>query len=137
MQALKRHEGVLLGAAAMAAVPGAYLLWRFDPNAADNPFPRCLFHALTGLWCPGCGTTRALHALLHGDIAGALAMNPLLLFSMLAVPAMVAWSRGWQPAWIAPAMRVVASPRFWLWLIPLFAIARNLPWPPFAWLAPG
>ena len=137
MALLRRHEGLLLGAAALAASPGVYLLWRFDPSAADSRFPPCIFHALTGLWCPGCGTTRALHALAHGDVGGALAMNPLLLFSMLAVPAIVAWSRGWRPAWLASTMAVVGAPRFWLLLIPLFTLARNLPWPPFSWLAPG
>ena len=33
----------------------------------------------TGLYCPGCGSTRALYALLHGRPGEALAMNPLLL----------------------------------------------------------
>ncbi|MEY2693731.1 MAG: hypothetical protein RL142_79 [Actinomycetota bacterium] len=40
----------------------------------------CLFHAATGLLCPGCGTTRSLTALLHGDVATALAFNPLIYF---------------------------------------------------------
>lgn len=40
----------------------------------------CLFHASTGLLCPGCGTTRSLTALVHGDVAGALSFNPLIYF---------------------------------------------------------
>ncbi len=49
----------------------------FDPAAAGF-FPRCPIRALTGLLCPGCGAQRALHALLHGDVAGAFSHNVLL-----------------------------------------------------------
>lgn len=39
--------------------------------------PACHFKVLTGMPCPTCGTTRAAVALLHGDVIGALASNPL------------------------------------------------------------
>ena len=38
---------------------------------------------LTGYECPGCGSQRAIHALLHGDIIKAWDYNPLLV---IAVP---------------------------------------------------
>lgn len=38
----------------------------------------CLFHASTGLPCPGCGLTRGLSALSQGDFSTALAMNPFV-----------------------------------------------------------
>lgn len=38
-----------------------------------------MFHTLTGLECPGCGSQRMIHALLHGDIAGAWRHNAFLL----------------------------------------------------------
>ncbi len=41
--------------------------------------PRCIFHTLTGLQCPGCGSQRLIHALLHADFAGAWRANALLL----------------------------------------------------------
>ena len=41
--------------------------------------PQCPFLRLTGLYCPGCGAQRALHALLLGDLAGAFRFNPFLL----------------------------------------------------------
>jgi hypothetical protein len=62
-----------ISAAAVAAV----VLYRFDPSAVHF-YPVCPFHALTGLQCPGCGTTRALHHLLHGDVAGAFRLNAML-----------------------------------------------------------
>ena len=43
---------------------------------------RCPIHAVTGWYCPGCGGTRAVGALLRGDLVGALRDN-LLLFTVL------------------------------------------------------
>ena len=45
--------------------------------ALGLPTPLCPFHVLTGLPCPSCGMTRAAGALLHGDLPGAVAWNPL------------------------------------------------------------
>ena len=39
----------------------------------------CPFHAVTGLWCPGCGVTRMCLALLRLDVSGAWKANPVLL----------------------------------------------------------
>lgn len=36
----------------------------------------CALHAVTGLWCPLCGGTRATAALLRGDLVAALGWNP-------------------------------------------------------------
>jgi hypothetical protein len=63
------------------AVGAAAVLYRFDP-ATVHFYPRCAFHALTGLQCPGCGTTRALHHLLHGDGGGAFRLNAMLFVAI-------------------------------------------------------
>lgn len=52
------------------------VLWRYEP-AGQFFYPRCAFHELTGWKCPGCGGTRAAHALLHGNFAEAWQQNPL------------------------------------------------------------
>lgn len=116
----------------IVVLAGAVLIFRFDPRTAAF-FPRCPLHAVTGLHCPGCGSTRALHSLLHGDLLGALKMNAFLVFSLPLLGALV----------VAEACRVDTSrcipawmPRTFFALVFLYTIARNLPWPPFSLLAP-
>lgn len=50
----------------------------FDP-ATTSWMPKCPVHELTGWSCPGCGSQRALHALLHGNFEGLYYHNALLL----------------------------------------------------------
>nr|WP_246191567.1 DUF2752 domain-containing protein [Pseudoxanthomonas gei] len=121
---------------AFAAVVGVWLLRTFDPNAAGSPFPGCMFHAFTGWYCIGCGVTRALHALVHGDVARAFSMNPLAMSMLAIAPLLAGWQMGWQPRWMRPLIAVVSEPRFWLVLLPVYWVARNLPWFPFTLLAP-
>lgn len=138
MTALSRPRPFPLAGAALAAsavVAGVWALRTFDPNQAGNPFPACVFNALTGLFCPGCGATRALHALVHFDLARALSMNVLIVFMLPTLPLIVAASHGWRPRLLRPFLAVVEQPRFWLVAIPLFGVLRNLP--AFAFLAPG
>jgi len=116
---------------------GVWVLRTWDPNLPGNPFFACIFLRVTGLYCPGCGATRALHALVHFDPLRALEMNALLVIGapiggLLALRALDRLPR-WTDAWLRP----VASPALWLGLVLGFAVLRNLPWPPFAWLAPG
>lgn len=62
-----------------AAVATAYFI--FDP--AHSPLaPKCIFHLITGWSCPGCGSQRALHALLHLQLADALRYNALFVVSL-------------------------------------------------------
>jgi len=65
-----------LGLAAAAAY-----LFVFEPGKTGF-FPICLFRAITGFTCPGCGSTRALHQLLHGHVLEAFMLNPLLLIGL-------------------------------------------------------
>ena len=43
----------------------------------------CLFREMTGLYCPGCGGTRAVKALLRGDIVTSFLYHPLVLYCVL------------------------------------------------------
>jgi Protein of unknown function (DUF2752) len=64
----------------------AFVLFRFPPEHFAF-YPACPFHTLTGWDCPGCGSTRALAALLHGELLRALSLNPLLPLCLLALAA--------------------------------------------------
>jgi hypothetical protein len=124
-------------ALALAGAVAFLILQRFDPNSVGNRFPKCVFFSLTGLWCPGCGMTRAVHALAHADFARAFSMNPLMMTLLAISPVPLSWHWGWRPRAFVPVMRVLAEPKVWLVLLPGFWIARNLPWWPFTLLAPG
>lgn len=135
---LQRPALYLLLAGGAIALPAAvWLLITFDPNAAGNPFPPCVFRFLTGYYCVGCGATRALHALVHGDVAHAFAMNPLIMLMLPITPLLIAHTQGWRPRVLGPLMNVLLQPRLWLIVLPVYWIARNLPWFPFTLLAPG
>lgn len=131
------RQALPTAALGLAAAGAAWVLTRLDPFARDSMLPPCPVHALTGLYCPGCGSTRCLFALLHGDWALALAMNPLLVVSLPPLALMALNAAGWRPSWLNPLMRALARPERWLWLLLTYALLRNLPWWPFAWLAPG
>jgi Protein of unknown function (DUF2752) len=137
MLALKPIEKIGWTMAALAAIVGIWLLRTYDPNMPGSLFPQCLFKAMTGFHCIGCGLTRAMHALVHGDIAGAFAMNPLAMLVLPLIPLMLLDGRGATPQALKPFMSVVMQPKLWLVLLPAYWIARNLPWWPFTWLAPG
>lgn len=43
----------------------------------------CAFHRLTGLYCPGCGGTRAIEALLRGDFLSCLFYHPFVFYCFI------------------------------------------------------
>ena len=109
-----------------AAVVGTVLLYFFPPGRYHF-WPPCVFHKLTGLYCPGCGNTRALAALLHGDIAGSLAKNVLLIPALICLAVLYCKP---QMALNRYFCRTISG------VVIVFSIARNLPWYPFTLLAP-
>jgi hypothetical protein len=100
-------------------------------------YPTCPFLAVTGWFCPGCGSLRTVHALAHGDLATAWDRNPL---AVLLVPfVLVAWGawglrilgrRAWHPS------RIRAG---WIWgllvVVLVYWVVRNVPG--WTWLSPS
>jgi len=102
------------------------LLYFCDP--AHVPiYPVCAFHLMTGLQCPGCGSLRAMHQLLHGHAVAALRLNPVFVLSIPIVGAVgIRFLH----------RRTQGKPGFglrpvWLWLFIAtwlgFGVVRNLP----------
>jgi hypothetical protein len=122
----------------LTVLPAGALLLYFFPPTRGSFYPPCFFHLTTGLHCPGCGTTRCLHALVHGDVLQAAAFNFLML---LALPPICYWAITTSYAVLhgrRPKTR--RWPRWALTLLLLvfvsYGILRNLPFPPFELLAP-
>lgn len=99
--------------------------------------PPCPFHFVTGLHCPGCGSTRAVLALLHGEWVRALQLNALLVLTLPALAWWTVWSF-WRG--VRHGLPPVDTPRpaatIVLAVVLLFFVLRNLPWWPFCLLAP-
>jgi len=73
---IRRRIGALLIWLSLAFA--ATYLFIFEPGKSGF-FPACPFRLLTGLNCPGCGSTRGLHRLVHGDVVGAFKFNALMV----------------------------------------------------------
>lgn len=72
------NRAVLIPAGIIMAILLLCIYFYFDPSDSIL-FPKCAFHSLTGLQCPGCGSQRAIHALLHGDIVTAFRFNAMMV----------------------------------------------------------
>jgi hypothetical protein len=103
----------------------------FNP-ATHNFYPVCLFHKLTGLNCPGCGATRSLYALLHGNFALAFRDNALFILTLATLTARGLW---FAVRFFSGRAAGIFSPRKSLWVFLavalLFGVFRNLPAFPF------
>jgi len=122
------------------AVIGISLLYFFVDAREGDFFPHCPFHSLTGLYCPGCGSQRALSALLHLDLASAIKHNvlmvaslPFILYSAIVlVHNAISNGRKLQQKLFYTKWFVYST----LVLVVLFGILRNIEVVPFSFLAP-
>ena len=99
---------------------------------------KCPFYELTGLYCPGCGSGRAVYSALHGRFAESFRYNPALY--ILGIPAMyvvlheylrLVFPRlGLRPVYVSRGVSAGATAALVLWWI-----VRNLPM--FSFLAPA
>ena len=89
--------------------------------------PKCWLHEWTGLYCPGCGGTRALSALLRGDLKASLHNNLLLIPGGLTLILLIAWPQFGLKRPVALAVVIAVFG---------FTILRNIPCMPFSLLAP-
>jgi hypothetical protein len=113
--------------------------YKFNP-AKYGFFPQCPFHKFTGLDCPGCGSQRSIHALLHGDFKAAAGYNLLLIISIpflsvhfyyklksFFIKREISWEVIYHPL----------TPKIIFVIVMVFWITRNIPVTPFSYLAAG
>ena len=117
----------IAAAVIVAVISVAWLYASFDPAAEGSWFPRCVFKTLTGFDCPGCGSQRAIHALLHGRLTEALRLNALFVVELplLLLLGLVAL----LPGRFGRLRRLLVSEGFILSLlatIVIFTVARNI-----------
>lgn len=128
-RARTRRRAAVLGPVVVAAgaLGGASVLGTFSPHT-PGIYPSCPSLALTGLYCPGCGSMRAVHDVWNLDLAGAWSMNPLAVVMM---PVLVGYWLAWlhrtvtgrprryiSPPWVPNALLVVVV-AYW--------VLRNVP----------
>lgn len=102
-------------------------------------FHECPFHSLTGYYCPGCGSQRAFHALLHGHFMQAAGYNLLAMISLpfMAYSAIVFVSNTfWNKQWVQQIFYKPWFAKSVLGVVLIFWLIRNLPFSCFQWLAP-
>jgi len=132
-------RGTLVVFAVLGITAGLVVLGVFPPTA-NSWYPKCNLYQTTGLHCPGCGMTRAVHAALNGEIRQAVAQNvlvfvliPYLIFYLLRTLWWYLWQLPKKPGWFR-------WPNWFTYLILAlllaFTVARNIRVEPFTSLAP-
>jgi hypothetical protein len=135
-----RVHGDRLRASAFVVMAAGSLsfLYFFDPATSDL-YPTCPFLALTGCYCPGCGSLRALHQLTRGHyLIPALDLNPFMVLTVpfityyFASQVMLAVTGRPLKAFFVPSVIV------WMLLgfILVYWLLRNIPVYPISLLAP-
>jgi hypothetical protein len=111
---------------------GLIYIYLYEPGKTGFFMP-CPFRMLTGFTCPGCGATRALHQMVHGNFTAAFMLNPLFLivipllliaflrYSIIVMNGGVPRKNALPPKYIYAIFFVVLS--FWIF--------RNTPLYPF------
>ncbi len=91
--------------------------------------PKCYFHFFTGLQCPACGSQRAIHSMLHLDVASAMAFNPFLVVSLpylLSLMAVTWFDDKGKMEKLRHFCQHTCTIRIYLVLILLWWVIRNL-----------
>ncbi len=122
----RRAYSTVVPLAGAVAAAGFVRWWQpFEPRALG-----CPFHLTTGLWCPGCGSTRAIYALTNGDLSLAMRCNVLVIPMLLLLTYL--WVSPLLPARFKRFGRNPTALPTWFVtglavLFLAFGVARNLP----------
>jgi len=100
--------------------------------------PKCPLYATTGIYCPGCGSQRATHDLLHLHFLQAAKQNilfiiglALIIYHYVVLGINKIFNKNWNSLLNHPRVPMII-----LIVVSVFWILRNLPMEPFKWLSP-
>jgi hypothetical protein len=127
-----KYLGMLVGGILLA-----FLYFYVNPSSV-NFLPKCPLYVTTGIYCPGCGSQRATHELLHFNLLGVLKQNALYVLGLLILAYHLIVSL-YNSIFHKNVYNYIYHPKTpWILLIIIlvFWILRNLPFYPFNLLAP-
>ena len=127
----------------LLVIPAFFILkyyYTHNPEIASGSgfFPSCPFHYLTGLHCPGCGSQRAIHDLLHARFMEAFSHNLLFLILIVFIISQVYYH--FNKIVLKRESFNLSHNKYFTYFV-LFTvisywILRNIPYSPFIHLAP-
>ena len=134
-QSWKARLGLSACAAALACA-GALYLYFMGPGTIPLS---CVFHEVTGLYCPGCGAGRACYSILHGQFLEAFCYNPLMT---VLLPLIGLYIAARMVDWVVTGGNHIdrkINVKFLTWvlvIVVVYGVLRNIPVFPFTLLAP-
>lgn len=134
-QSWKARLGLSACAAALACAGALYLYFMGPGNIPLI----CVFHEVTGLYCPGCGAGRACYSILHGQFLEAFCYNPLMT---VLLPLIGLYIAARMVDWVVAGGNHIdrkINVKFLTWvlvIVVVYGVLRNIPVFPFTLLAP-
>ena len=121
----------------LTIIGGGVALFFLNPSE-HSFFPKCALYMATGFSCPGCGSTRALYQLTHGDVLEAMRLNPGLMALITLgitdyVRFVVSVIRGKPFQTLFGRLKLLGA---LMGVMLVYGVIRNLPLPLFESLAP-
>ena len=118
---------------------GFLLLYGYYNPSQSSFFLSCPFKVITGYHCPGCGSQRAIHQLLHFNFLGAFRLNPLMVLSLPLIIyglGLQVWNFIFETNYRVQLFYSKLFIYSYFGVVVLYWIARNVPFYPFNLLAP-
>lgn len=113
--------------AVLAVLIVAALVYFFVDPSGNKWMPRCFLLSITGYKCPGCGSQRMIHALLHGDLQQALHYNAFLVAAIPVIGLyLISDYAKWCPQWLDKTLKQPATIGTLVVLMFAWWILRNI-----------
>jgi hypothetical protein len=123
-----QFKKVFITCGVLILIGTAFFVFKNHNPEGSSFFPQCPSKYLTGYDCPGCGSQRAVHTLLNGDLEKAFYYNPLLFF-LLPYGFLVGVFE-WVSKWRNHPFRMLLINRYLILIvlvaIIIFTVWRNL-----------